>query len=122
MNGNDLLVDTNILIQINQGIKVVEPILENNLAISFITEIELLGGLNFSKELKNQYKNLINDCYIFEFNRDIKEKTIFLRNNYKLKIPDAIIASTAIVFDLPLVSSDADFIKIKELNFIFLEK
>jgi predicted nucleic acid-binding protein len=122
MNGNDLLVDTNILIQINQGIKVVEPILENNLAISFITEIELLGGLNFSKELKNQYKNLINDCYIFEFNRDIKEKTIFLRNNYKLKIPDAIIASTAIVFDLPLVSSDADFIKIIELNFIFLEK
>ena len=122
MNGIDLIVDTNILIQINQGIKVVEPILENNLAISFITEIELLGGLNFSKELKNQYKNLMNDCYIFEFNRDIKEKTIFLRNNYKLKIPDAIIASTAIVFDLPLVSSDSDFIKIKELNFIFLEK
>lgn len=44
MNGIDFLADTNFLIHINQGESVVEPFLDYNLAVSFITEIELLGA------------------------------------------------------------------------------
>lgn len=68
MNGIDLLADTNFLIHINQGESVVEPFLDYNLALSFITEIELLGAFSISKSQKNQLKNLLNDCLILEMN------------------------------------------------------
>jgi hypothetical protein len=46
MNGVDFVVDTNILIYIHEGKKEVEPFISYSLAVSFVTEIELLG---FSK-------------------------------------------------------------------------
>lgn len=39
----DFLADTNFLIYIHEGSKIAEPFLEYNFAISFISEIELLG-------------------------------------------------------------------------------
>lgn len=65
---------------------------------------------------------MLNDCQIIEMSVEIKNYAIKLRQNYKIKIPDAIIASSSIIHGLPLISSDADFKKIKELNLIFLEK
>jgi predicted nucleic acid-binding protein len=55
-------------------------------------------------------------------NSQIKQKVISLKQSYKIKLPDAIIAATAIVYNLPFITSDADFKKIKELQLIFLEK
>ncbi|MGL5113339.1 MAG: type II toxin-antitoxin system VapC family toxin [Flavobacterium sp.] len=122
MNGIDFLADTNFLIHINQGESVVEPFLDYNLAVSFITEIELLGAFSVSKSQKNQLKNLLNDCLILEMNYQIKNTCIYIRNKYKIKIPDAIIAATAIEFNIPLLTSDQDFEKIKELDLIYIQK
>lgn len=52
-------------------------------------------------------------------NYKIKEKSIDIRNNHKLKIPDAIIAATSIVYNIPLITSDKDFEKVKELDLVF---
>jgi predicted nucleic acid-binding protein len=52
----------------------------------------------------------------------IKKIAIDLKQKYKLKLPDAIIAATAIHLELPFISSDADFKPIKELDLILLEK
>ena len=122
MNGIDFLADTNFLIHINQGESVVEPFLDYNLAVSFITEIELLGAFCISKSQKNQFKNLLNDCLILEMNYQIKNTCIYIRNKYKIKIPDAIIAATAIEFNIPLLTSDQGFEKIKELDLIYIQK
>ncbi len=122
MNGIDFLADTNFLIHINQGESVVEPFLDYNLAVSFITEIELLGAFSISKSQKNQFKNLLNDCLILEMNYQIKNTCIYIRNKYKIKIPDAIIAATAIEFNIPLLTSDQGFEKIKELDLIYIQK
>jgi predicted nucleic acid-binding protein len=122
MNGIDFLADTNFLIHINQGESVVEPFLDYNLAVSFITEIELLGAFSISKSQKNQLKNLLNDCLILEMNYQIKNTCIYIRNKYKIKIPDAIIAATAIEFNIPLLTSDQGFEKIKELDLIYIQK
>jgi predicted nucleic acid-binding protein len=122
MNGIDFLADTNFLIHINQGESVVEPFLDYNLAVSFITEIELLGAFSISKSQKNQLKNLLNDCLILEMNYQIKNTCIYIRNKYKIKIPDAIIAATAIEFNIPLLTSDQGFEKVKELDLIYIQK
>ncbi len=53
---------------------------------------------------------------------EIKKKAIQIKQKYKLKLPDAIIAVTAILYNLPFITSDADFKNIKDLNLIFIER
>ena len=56
MNGIDFLADTNFLIHINQGNAIVEPFVGYNYALSFISEIELLGAFSIPKIQKGQFK------------------------------------------------------------------
>jgi predicted nucleic acid-binding protein len=122
MNGIDFLADTNFVIHINQGNTLVEPFLDYSFGVSFITEIELLGAFSISKTKKSQLKDILKDCTIFELNAQIKQMCIKIRQEYKMKIPDAIIAATAMVYKIPLITSDRDFEKIKEIDLIFIEK
>ena len=121
MNGIDFIADTNFLIHVNQGDFLVEPFLEYSFAVSYITEIELLGAFNLNKTQIEQFKNLLNDCFICEMNEKIKQKCISLRRQHKIKIPDAIIAATSLIYGIPLITSDQDFQKITELNLIYLK-
>lgn len=122
MNGIDFLADTNFLIHLNQGEAIVEPFLDYNFCVSFITEIELLGAFSLSKIQLNQYQEILNDCFIIEMDFKIKQKCIALRKKYKLKIPDAIIAATGIIYNIPILTSDQEFQKIKEIDLIYIEK
>lgn len=45
----------------------------------------------------------------------------FLTDKYKIKLPDAIIAATAIYLDLPLVTFDEDFKQIEELTLVLMK-
>jgi predicted nucleic acid-binding protein len=117
----DFLADTNFLINLHEGKPFVEPFLNYVFAVSFISEIELLGHKNISKNEENALKELLNDCFVFNFSDDIKRQTIQLKQKHSIKLPDAIIASTAIIFQIPLITSDKGFQKIKEMDLILLE-
>jgi predicted nucleic acid-binding protein len=65
-------------------------------------------------------RSLLNDCIIIPFMSEIKDIAILLKQTYTLKIPDAVVAATAIHFGLPLVTADAGFLKIRNLNLIRL--
>lgn len=121
MNGSNFAVDTNILLYILSGHQSIEKIINYNLFISEITEIELLGYKNISDtQLKNRH-NLLTNCTLVNLSEPIKQITIALRQNYNIKIPDAIIAATAIYLNLPLITADKGFKKIEELNLLFTE-
>jgi predicted nucleic acid-binding protein len=122
MSGIDFLADTNFLIYTTQKNPIVESFLDYNIGVSFITEMELLGVFSISKIQKTSMQNIINECFVIEMSAEIKNKAIFIKQKYKLKLPDAIIASTAIIYNLPFITADSDFKNIKELNLIFLEK
>jgi predicted nucleic acid-binding protein len=117
----DFLADTNFLINLHEGRPFIEPFLNYNFGISFISEIELLGYKNISKTEETALKELLKDSFIFSFNDEIKGQTIKLKQKHSIKLPDAIIASTAIVFQIPLITSDKGFKNIKELDLILLE-
>lgn len=51
-------------------------------------------------------------------NNLIKEKHIKIKRAYSIKLPDAIIAATALVFDMPFITADNGFKKITELKLI----
>ena len=117
----DFIADTNFLIYVLEGNKIIEPFLDYNFGISFISEVELLGfkGIQSTDELK--LKQLINDCFGIEWNSEIKQMTIELRKKYTIKLPDAIIAATSLVYGIPLVTADKAFSKINELDLILID-
>jgi hypothetical protein len=54
-------------------------------------------------------------------NDSIKEKYVEIRRKYHLKLADAVIAATAIISNIPLITSDKQFSTVKELRLITYE-
>jgi len=52
-------------------------------------------------------------------NVEIKEKTIYLRKKYTLKLPDAIISATAYFAKAALITNDKQLCQITEIESIF---
>lgn len=117
----DFLADTNFLIYVHEGKEVTSAFLDYRFAVSFITEVELLGYKGITEYEEKALQSIINDCFYLDWTNSIKQKTIELRRNYRIKLPDAIIASTAILYDLPLVTADEGFTKITELDTFLLK-
>ncbi|HCW09230.1 MAG TPA: VapC toxin family PIN domain ribonuclease [Cytophagales bacterium] len=116
---DNLLVDTNAVIYALRGVPYVTKLLDNQIInISFITEIELLSWPQLSEQEKGLIKKFIDSCRVIEYSSQLKDEVIEIRKKFKLKIADAFIAATAIQYDLPLVSADIAFDKIKGINFL----
>jgi predicted nucleic acid-binding protein len=122
MSGNKIFVDTNILIYFLKGEQeVIEMIGDKDVAISFITELELLSFPDLSKESEQIISNLLKECTIIELNRKIKDLTIEFRKKTKLKIPDSIVAASAYYMNLPLLTADKQMRIIDEVEVIIYE-
>jgi predicted nucleic acid-binding protein len=117
----DFIADTNFLIYLHEGNKLVEPFIEYDFGVSFISEIELLGFHGLTKSEESKLKLLLNDCFQIEWNAKIKDETIRLKRTYNIKLPDAILAATCVVYKLPLVTADKGFSKILELDLLLIE-
>ena len=122
MSGNSVLTDTNIILYFLRGDSaVVEMLSDHDLTISFITELEVLAYPSISVQEQMLIKDFLALCSIVDMNAKIKRLIIELRKKYRLKLPDAIIAATAIYANLPLVTADKQFGKVTELNIILYE-
>ena len=89
------------------GEKIVDDIVvKYQPCISIITEIELLCWKDLAIDEATILKNFIADCSVFDLDTHIKANTIEIRKNYSLKLPDAIIAATAVTYNLTLISND----------------
>ncbi|MCR9102281.1 MAG: type II toxin-antitoxin system VapC family toxin [bacterium] len=122
MSGNSLLIDTNIALYLLNGDTTIAELLNGrDIHISFITELELLGFQDIKKEDIPFIKDFLNSCIIVDLNQSIKRITINLKQSYKIKLPDAIIAATSVYMNLPLISADKDFGQIDDLKFIRYE-
>lgn len=117
----DFFADTNFLIYLQEGKEFIKPFLNYDFGISFVSEVELLGHKNMTKGDEIALKSLLKDTFIINFNEDIKVETIKLKKKYSIKLPDAIIAATAIWYKIPLITADKGFEKIEELELILLE-
>ena len=122
--GTTTLLDSNIAIYLIKGglDKHTEQAIRNATAsgfnISVISKIELLGFAFPTDDVKIKTERLIAQCSIFPLNDEVVTKTIELRQQYRVKLPDSIIAATAIVHDFTLISrNDKDFSIIKELSY-----
>jgi len=123
MNGNSILIDTNTAIYLLDGDASLAEILhQKRINLSFITQLELLGYPGITEKAVRQIENMLENCVVIDINNIIKSEVIRLRRAYSLKLPDCIVAATAIYMDLPIITSDKGFKKIEELNLMFYEK
>lgn len=118
MNGNNLLLDTNILIYLLSGeSSLVDILFENNCYISFITELELLSFYKSSQD-NEKIQPLLEDLTIIDINSNIKMNVVEIRKKNKLKLPDSIIAATSKYLNIPLLTADLAFEKLNEIDVI----
>ena len=59
--------------------------------------------------------DFISDCFIIELENEVKRQTIQIRKRLNVKLPDAIIAASAISNKLQLFTADKGFRKIPGL-------
>lgn len=115
------IFDTDILINVGRGdaeaINCLQSYAQNSvLAISIITQMELIVGCRDKKELQSLTK-FFKQFQILPINEQISEKSVKLLERYRLShgllIPDSLIAATAI-------ENNEDFITKNQKDFKFI--
>jgi predicted nucleic acid-binding protein len=121
MSGDRIVVDTSLIINLFNGInEVQELIADRDLFVSVISEIEVLSFPHILPKDSELLRDFLSQCYIVDIEPAIKEITIAIRSKLKVKLPDAVIAATAIYYDLPLFTMDKGFKKIPDLQAVIL--
>lgn len=123
--GSTYLIDTSAYSKYLSGLlspdnlDLMAEIVETNPVISIITRIECLSWVTGSKEVEIKVREFITEANVETLNESIILQTVRLRRHYKsVKLPDALIAATAIVNDFTLLSTnDSDFEKITGLKY-----
>lgn len=128
MNGIDksakYLVDTNVLIyyfgnSIPVANTTIDELFGYRFSVSVITKIEFLGWAAFSDNKSNykKAKEFLSHATIINLSDEIIEESISIRQQQKIKLPDCIIAASAIVSDSVLVTANTKDFKNLPIKF-----
>lgn len=99
------ILDTNTVIYLQKG-WLEDPLPLGEYFISVITEIELLSFAGLDDMQRNWLQRLIDDLEVIEIDSAVKQCAIALRRDHRLKLPDALIAATAITREAVLLTND----------------
>jgi len=113
MADNHFVLDTNSIIFLTTKGNVIPSDLQNELDkaelfVSVISEIELFSKPSLLPEEEETLRSFFSErISIVNLTDSIKEKTITLRRTKKMKLPDCIIAATAIDLNAVLITNDS---------------
>jgi len=103
------VLDTNVVIYLQKG-DLNESLPPAFYSISIITEMELLSYPMLSDEDVNWLHRFIG------LTKEVKELAIELRRSHRLRLPDAIVAASALVYDAVLLSNDQQLSRVSGLK------
>lgn len=96
--------------------RLASPLPEGKYSISIITEIELLSFSGLSEEEKQRVRNLLHVLDRVPLSDTVRDQTILLRRRNRLKLPDAIIAASALTQQAILLTNDQSFASVDGLD------
>ena len=116
MTAERLLVDTNVLVYHLGGRPDATRILQDvEVHISFVTEIELQSKATLTAGDLASIQVALANYRISDINPAIKQLSAALRRRHGLKLADAIVAATALHLNLPLLTADGGFERLKDM-------
>ena len=123
MNGTKILLDTNAIISLLKNERNITTILSNysEVYISVISVLEFQSYTHITKadlELFNLFVSRIIVVDLFHTDFALQHEIIQIRKINKIKLPDAIIAASAMILKADLLTADQGFLKINTLNII----
>jgi len=109
-----LLLDTNVIVnflqQKNTAFDLSSLLLQHECIVSIIVKLELLKYSGITPKEENAILEFLQLVPIIPLNEVIVNETIALSRSTNLKLPDAIIGATAIVYDAEVVTGDPHFL------------
>ena len=123
MSGDRYLVDTNAIVALLQGDSQLADLLENAdwIGISVISQIEFLafpGLSHIDRKLFQIFLQRVEVIDLTSTDTKLLEKIIEIRQQFRLKLPDAIIAAMAIQNSAGVVTADQEFARVNVLTVI----
>ena len=116
MNGEGVVVDSNVLIDLLKGDPAARDAIRGlRTMVSFITEVEVLAWPKSTQDDIAILSVLLGQSIIVPYGPSIKAVTIQLRRTTKMKLPDCFVAATAVVREVPLITRDKGFKKVAHL-------
>jgi len=112
-----LLLDTNVIVnflkQKSSDFGLSSLLLQHKCIVSIIVKLELLKYSGITPEEEKTILEFLQLFPIIPLNDAIATETIALSRSTNLKLPDAIIGATAIVYDAEIVTNDSHFLNCK---------
>lgn len=118
MSGTKYLLDTNFILgTLKSDTQVLAElssrrILAGECSYSAIARMELLGFHRITQEEETLIKQKLEHFAYLPLTKDIEDRVIALRQSRKIKLPDAIIAATALYFGIELLTLDQHLLEI----------
>ena len=101
------------------GLSFMDEVVDRECIISFVSQIELQAWNPPDPDELDVYYSFVAGSTIVSIYPDIIKETIHIRKVHKLKLPDALIAASAVVNDFTLLAdNDTDFKKVPGLKYI----
>ena len=120
---NKYLLNTNILIYYfadeipPKELETIEDIFKTSFYISVITRIEFLGWKKHTEKGYEKAKEFIGFSKVIYLTKKIADRAIDIRREYRIKLPEAVIAATASSKNLtPVTRNDDNFRDIQYLE------
>ena len=123
MSGNRYLLDTNTIIALLQSNNRLGQQIQDAewVGISIINQIEFLAFSDLSEkdlQLFSQFIERVDVIGLEKNQTELINLIIQLRQQYRLKLPDAIIVATAIQYNATLVTADSQLKNIPDVNIL----
>lgn len=108
------VLDTNVILYFLGG-RLADPLPAGSYTISVISELELLAYPGLVPSEEQRVRAFLKDVTVTELTQAIKNHAVDLRKRYSLKLPDAIVAATALALDATLLTNDQRLLALAEV-------
>jgi predicted nucleic acid-binding protein len=99
------VLDTNIVVSLLGG-HLAQPLAAGAYAVSVITEMELLSYPTLQPAEEAAVRQFLANVSVVEMGPPVRTLAVGLRRAHKLKLPDAVVAATALHIGCDLLTND----------------
>ena len=84
--------------------------------VSVITRMELMAKHDMKPEEEEAIRSFLADVTVSPLDEEVERKAVEIRRTTNIKLPDCIIAATAIVLDALLITDDTHLLRLSQLD------